>query len=364
MATALGGSFGAVVALRGLFGLLAFREERARARRPSCAGDRSSLTYTSYAGDVAMTSGKWRLLAATGLGCCLACFDGTATLAQDYASRDRLREPVYRPGQTGVTQQPVYQQPAPQEPAAQPPAVPAQPVAAAPEHPLVPVLKMAHAGLERMDKTIADYECTVVKRERIDGKLGEHQYMHAKVRNKPFSVYMYFLAPDDVKGREAIYVEGQNNGKLIGHDSGFKGRLLKRVFLDPNSTLAMSGQRYPITKFGIRNLTQELVDVGEHDKQFGECEVKYFKGAKVQDRVCTCIQVVHPTPRKNFRFHLARVYLDDELQIPIRYESYDWPQKEGGQPVLLEEYTYMKLKLNVGLKDADFDPDNPNYNFQ
>ena len=49
---------------------------------------------------------------------------------------------------------------------------------------------------------------------------------------------------------------------------------------------------------------------------------------------------------------------DDELQIPIRYESYDWPQKEGGQPVLLEEYTYTDLKVNVGLTDKDFDPDN------
>jgi hypothetical protein len=237
-------------------------------------------------------------------------------------------------------------------------------VASPVEHPHTPVLKMAYVALERMDKSIADYECLMVKRERIDGKLGDHQYVHSKVRTKPFSVYLYFLAPDAVKGREVIYVDGQNDGKLIAHDSGFKGRLLKRIYLDPTSPLAMNGQRYPITKLGIRNLTKELIDVGEHDKQFGECDVKFFQGAKVQDRVCTCIQVVHPVPRKNFKFHLARIYIDDELKVPIRYESYDWPQKEGGQPVLLEEYTHTKLKINVGLTDADFDPDNPNYNFQ
>jgi hypothetical protein len=316
-----------------------------------------------------------RLLAAAGLGCVLASLGGAPTLAQRYAandraddapiSRDRLREPVYRPAVAEETDSRRQQVPAASQPPAREPVVPAQAeVAAAPEHPLTPVLKMAYDGLERMDKTVADYECMIVKRERIDGKLGTHQYMHAKIRHKPFSVYLYFLAPDDVKGREAIYVEGRNNGKLVGHEGGFKGRLIKRAWLDPNSTLAMSGQRYPITKIGIRNLTQELIEVGEHDKQFGECDVKFFKGAKVQDRVCTCVQVIHPTPRKNFRFHLARVYIDDELQIPIRYESFDWPQKEGGQPVLLEEYTHMKIKLNVGLKDADFDPDNPNYNFQ
>lgn len=344
-------------------------------------------------------------LAAAGL-CTLACVGGSA-IAQRYASdgesaqgelsRDRLREPVYRPGQAGAapvatppaaaphaaTDRPADQvdtsaapprfdsavtpvqaaEAAPGQ-AGPPAAVVAQPVATPVEHPLMPVLKMAHEGLDRMDRTIADYECLMVKRERIDGKLGEHQYVHAKVRNKPFSIYMYFLAPEDAKGREAIYVEGKNNGKLIGHDSGYKGRLLKRLYLDPTSPLVMANQRYPITKAGIRNLTKELIEVGEHDKQYGECDVKFFKGAKVQDRVCTCIQVVHPVPRKNFRFHLARIYIDDEHQIPIRYESYDWPQKEGGQPVLLEEYTYTKLKLNVGLKDSDFDPDNPNYNFQ
>ncbi len=346
-----------------------------------------------------MTRRHLRLLAAIGFGCCLTSFDATATRAQQYGeraesndgviSRDRLREPVYRASErTDAPQSPVPQSPAIEarpveravaerstpvqaDPVQRAPAdtpraqvVPVQAVAAPTEHPLAPVLKMAREGLDRMDRTIADYECLMVKRERIDGKLGEHQYVHMKVRNKPFSVYMYFLAPDAAKGREAIYVDGENDGKLIGHDSGFKGRLLKRVYLDPMSPLVMSGQRYPITKAGIRNLTRELVEVGEHDSQFGECEVKFFKGAKVQDRVCTCIQVIHPTPRKNFRFHLARIYIDDELQIPIRYESYDWPQKEGGQPVLLEEYTYMKLKLNVGLKDGDFDPDNPNYNFQ
>ncbi|MEX2186897.1 MAG: DUF1571 domain-containing protein [Pirellulales bacterium] len=341
-----------------------------------------------------MTGRHLRLLAVVGLGCCLTSFDAAATRAQQYGeraqstgegiSRARLREPVYREADNRATdsidaaRQPVAEErpfvqtiadsstPVQTTPAQSAPmqTVPVQAVATPVEHPLAPVLKMAHDGLDRMDKSIADYECLMVKRERIDGKLGEHQYVHMKVRNKPFSVYMYFLAPDAVKGREAIYVDGQNDGKLIGHDSGFKGRLLKRVYLDPTSPLVMNGQRYPITKAGIRNLTKELVEVGEHDSQFGECEVKFFKGAKVQDNVCTCIQVVHPTPRKNFRFHLARIYIDDEMQIPIRYESYDWPQKEGGQPVLLEEYTYMKLKLNVGLKDADFDPDNPNYNFQ
>ena len=69
-------------------------------------------------------------------------------------------------------------------------------------------------------------------------------------------------------------------------------------------------------------------------------------------------------PRRNFLFHLARIFVDDELNLPIRYESYDWPEKPGGPPELIEEYTYLNLKLNNGFTDADFDIRNPNYQFR
>ena len=68
-------------------------------------------------------------------------------------------------------------------------------------------------------------------------------------------------------------------------------------------------------------------------------------------------------PRKNFRFNKALVFVDDELNIPVRYEAYDWPATQGGQPQLLEEYTYTDIKLNNGFTDADFDENNPNYHF-
>jgi len=55
--------------------------------------------------------------------------------------------------------------------------------------------------------------------------------------------------------------------------------------------------------------------------------------------------------------------VDKALNLPIRYESYDWPRKEGETPKLIEAYTYLNLQLNVGLTDADFDYTNPTYNY-
>jgi len=236
-------------------------------------------------------------------------------------------------------------------------------VSAAGAHPLQPALEIAQKGLAGIRANIQDYSSTVVKRERIDGKLGEHEYMFAKIRQQPFSVYLYFLGPDSVKGQEVIYVDGRNDGNMLAHAGSGVRAMVGMVSLKPQSMLAMAGNRYPITELGVENLTRRLVEVAEHDKQFGECDVNFFPNAKVNGRICTCIQVTHPVPRRNFRFHLARVFIDDELTIPIRYEAYDWPQEQGGQPLLMEEYTYMNVKTNNGFTDADFDPKNTAYKF-
>lgn len=230
------------------------------------------------------------------------------------------------------------------------------------EHPLMPALRWAREGVGNIE-TIADYSTTMVKREQIGGKVGEPQYMYVKVRHRPFSVYIYFLGPPDLKGREVIFVEGRNSGNMLAHATGIQGKLLGTLELSPTGRIAMTGQRYPLTEMGVLNLVNRLVEVGEQDIKYGECEVKFFEGAKINNRVCTCIQVVHPVPRRNFLFHLARIFVDDELNVPIRYESYDWPESPSSPPRLIEEYTYLDLKLNNGFTDADFDVRNPNYKF-
>jgi hypothetical protein len=231
------------------------------------------------------------------------------------------------------------------------------------EHPLMPALRWAYDGVGNIEK-ISDYSATLVKRERIDGKLGDYQQMYVKVRHKPFSVYMFFVSPTDIKGQEVIFVEGQNDGKMWAHTTGVRDKLIGKVLIPPDGPIAMKGQRYPLTELGVLNLTKRLVQVAEQDIKYGECEVKFFKNAKINDRVCTCIQVKHPVPRRNFLFYEARIFVDDELNIPIRYEAYDWPKEKGVAAELMEEYTYTNLKLNNGYTDSDFDVKNPNYKFR
>jgi len=273
-----------------------------------------------------------------------------------------VRQPTYLVAQNPATGTSLIGG-APSGEAASTPTIPVFLTRTAPnEHPLAPAIRWAKDGLKQFSQ-IHDYSCTMVKRERIDGTLGQHEYMFVKVRHEPFSVYTYFLGPPALKGQEAIYIAGRNDGKLQGHATGIKKRLIGTVSLNPTSMLAMVGNRYPITEMGLKRLTERLIEVGEQDAQYGECDVQVIPEAKINDRMCTCIQVVHPVPRRNFTFHLARIYVDNEYNLPTRYEAYDWPRQQGGTPELIEEYTYLNLKMNNGFTDLDFDIHNPAYSF-
>ncbi len=231
------------------------------------------------------------------------------------------------------------------------------------KHPLEPALELAEHVLKNIQKNVHDYTATVIKQERIAGQLGPEEVTFVKIRSRPFSVYMKFLEPPNLRGQEVIYVDGANDGKIVAHAGSGVQALVGTVRIPPQGPLAMLGQRYPITELGIENLTRRLIEVGRHDEHYGETYVWRNDDAKVGDRPCLSFTVMHPVKRTGFIFHIARIFVDKELMVPLHYEAYDWPEKPGDPPQLLERYTYARLTLNPGLTDADFDPNNPEYNF-
>ena len=147
------------------------------------------------------------------------------------------------------------------------------------------------------------------------------------------------------------------------HDVGINKFIAGTVLLDPRSRRAMTDNRHPITDAGIGNLINTLVHRWGLEMQPGETVVTITPKVKVGDRVCTMIDSTHPQKSPRFLFRTAKVYIDQELNLPIRFEAYDWPHRQGQQPELMEEYTYSGLRLNVGLSQVDFDPSNRSYSF-
>jgi len=238
-------------------------------------------------------------------------------------------------------------------------------------HPLMPLLRTAYHVYRQMDQQIQDYTCVLTKRERVNGRLRGYETMVVKIRHQqaldgrvvtPFSVYVRFLRPARLKGREVLYVHGKNHGKMIVHNGGTRFEYITTA-VPPDSPVALQHNRYPITEIGVKNLTRRLIEDGQEELQYDDVRLSIAPGAKVDGRPCTMIEVSHAAPREGLSYQFARILFDDVLQIPVHYSAYDWPKEPGGAPRLIEEYTYTKIRINVGLTDADFDHRNERYGF-
>src|SRR5262249_48013788 len=114
--------------------------------------------------------------------------------------------------------------------------------------------KEAIADCQKRFQTVADYTCTFIKRERVGGRLLPQHVMHMKVRTHPQSIYLKFETPN--AGREAIYIEGRNSGRVVAHDVGFFKLLTGTMHLDPKGSMAMEECRHPVTEAGIGSLIE------------------------------------------------------------------------------------------------------------
>ncbi|MDR3621641.1 MAG: DUF1571 domain-containing protein [Paludisphaera borealis] len=228
------------------------------------------------------------------------------------------------------------------------------------EAPIVRAIRTMAECQARFDK-VKDYTCTFYKRERIDGKLGVLHVLNMKVRNEPRSVYLKFDQPH--RGREAIYVEGRNKGRVLAHDVGLNKFLAGTLELEPRSTRAMQDCRHPITEAGIGSLIRTVSDRWTAELKNSESVVLFDADMRIGSARCLLIEAIHPDRGPDYVFHKVRLFIDSELGFPIRFEGYDWPKEEGGEAELMEEYAYDDVKLNVGLVDRDFDTSNRLYSF-
>ena len=239
-------------------------------------------------------------------------------------------------------------------------------------HPLVPAMQLAGESYVFLRDQVSDYSCAIVKQERIDGRLKPMEFLSAKVRHQRVvngrqaqraSIYLRFLGPEDMADREVLWVEGTNGGKMVVRRGGTRFQYLT-LELDPAGDAALQYSRYPTSESGMINMVRKLIDVGTADMQYGECEVQIFEDVKVDNRPCKCVQVIHPQRRSVFLFNIVRIFIDDEVPVPIRYEAYDWPASDSEPPPLIEEYTFRNIRLNVGFSDSEFQRNYSEYKFR
>ena len=200
---------------------------------------------------------------------------------------------------------------------------------------------------------VADYTCTLVKKERINGELTPENVAAMGVRNEPFSVDLCWLQPKAVAGQEACYVAGKNDGKMRVRSAGLLG-VVGFVSMDPADPRCQKTSRHPITEAGIGNLIQRVLGRWEVERKLNITRVRIGE-YEYNKRRCVRVETIHPTnPDNQFLCYRTVVYFDKENHLPIRIEGYDWPHGDDDPGALVESVSYANLRLNVGLADETF----------
>jgi len=213
-----------------------------------------------------------------------------------------------------------------------------------------PVAIWTKAAADRF-QSIRDYQCMFVKQEQIEGKLQEEQVAQMAIRNHPFSVHLKFQAPKAMAGREAVYVTGKNNGKMKA--KGALG-LVGFIALDPQDPKAKLGTHHAITEAGLGHLIEELMAAQAKMKGAGSTAPQMlYSDVTVNRHECLRIEVIDAKTEGKSP-HRSVLYFDRENGLPIRVERYNRPASEGAAGELIECFTYLDLRLNVGLTDAAF----------
>jgi hypothetical protein len=201
-------------------------------------------------------------------------------------------------------------------------------------------------------RAVRDYQCTLVKQERIDAGLQEEFVALLQVRSQPFSVHVKYQSPKNVAGREAIYVTGKYNGKMKA--KGPFG-LIGYLTLDVHDPKAMMGTHHAITEVGIGHVLELIGAVHTKLRTSGPDAAHYsWNETTVNRRDCLCIEVIDPKADGKPNTYRSMLYFDKELGLPIRVERYGPPAANGSSGELLEVFTFVDLRLNVGLNDAVF----------
>ncbi len=223
--------------------------------------------------------------------------------------------------------------------------------------------------LERGIEKMMEHDCYSVifeRLERINGELHDQQEIELKVRHSPFSVYMKWRSGD--KGRQLLFSEKENDGRMLVKLGGLKGRFLPTIKLDPEGDRAMAESRHSVAQAGIVNLAREIILNRRKDlnlEKMPNCVIT--ENVKFNDRPCTQVVVEYHSAKDSPVYRRTITMIDNELHIPVYVRNYTWPTEDTvdvEEETLIECYCFKDLRLNEQLADVTWKKSNPRYRFR
>ncbi len=211
------------------------------------------------------------------------------------------------------------------------------------------------ARAERTYEAVRDYTATLVSVERLGEVLQPEKRILLKFQ-RPFRVYMRWLSGRGA-GREGIYVAGANDGRFIVAEAEGLARFVT-ARLDPADPRIFERSRHPVTDVGIGRLLEMVGANARRAAREGVLRVADRGRGAVDGRPVRQFEGILPRdPAAGYYGYRVVLSWDEGHGLPVRAITYDWQDR------LVEDYTYLELRLNANLTDRDFDPANPAYAF-
>src|SRR5262249_29480847 len=156
------------------------------------------------------------------------------------------------------------------------------------------------------------------KQERVDGTLRPPEEIEVCFRARPYSVSMKWRQGAGDADR-VLYVEGENDGKMLAHPTGLAGRIKKVVALDPDSPHVRRSGRYDIREFGLRKTLERTLADWKASRDRGTLRAEYLGTRQLVpagDRPCYTLRRTDPQTDGEEILE-ATVFIDEETWFQV-----------------------------------------------
>ena len=204
--------------------------------------------------------------------------------------------------------------------------------------------------VHRYNRDVHSFRLKFHKKERIGGKLNDAEEIDVCFRDKPHSV-LFRWTEGARKAAAALYVEGENDGKLLVKPTGL-GSLAGIVKRDPEGSDAKKSGRYSLKEFGLKNATLRALaswkaakaEDALHVELVGEEKVKQCDG-----RTCWVLKRSKYVKPENDGIVETTLYVDKETWLQVGSVV----RGAGGK--LIGEYYFRDIQLNPKFDDETFE---------
>jgi hypothetical protein len=201
------------------------------------------------------------------------------------------------------------------------------------------------------EQDIRGYRAVFQKQEYIDGRLQPPEVIEVAFRAQPYSVFMHW-AKGARRAATVLYIEGQNDGKMLVHPTGLVGVIRPVVALDPEGPQAREAGRYSIKEFGLRRTLERTLKDWKAARASGTARVEYVGVENVPaagDRSCYVLRATFHQPHK-----------DGIAQTTVLIDQETWFQVgtvlRGREDALLGDYLYPDIQINPPFQPDPFTP--------